>query len=297
MFGYKSQNIRKLKDIVYFVEKKTPLDADFEFFHEDELGVLLNRLVKAYDRLLKEQYAFAQAQEEAVMIKQEQIRNKVRLTHNINHELKTPISGIMGYLETIINNPQMSPQQQKEFIMKCYGQTQRLTQLLADLSVIANIDEANELIEKELLSLSDIVAEAVNEIEKESQEKGIKIENMMPQNLKMTGNKSLLQSIFHNLITNSLLYSSGSLITIKVLKETPDGYEISFSDNGVGIAEEHLDKIFERFYRVDKGRSRKLGGTGLGLSIVKNAVNIHGGTILARKTEGGGLEFVFTLSK
>ena len=116
--------------------------------------------------------------------------------------------------------------------------------------------------------------------------------------MNIVGNSSLLYSIFRNLTDNAIAYAGvGIQITINCFREDEKFYYFSFSDTGVGVSEEHLNRLFERFYRVDKGRSRKLGGTGLGLAIVKNAVLFHGGTIFAKNIPGGGLEFVFTLQK
>ena len=116
--------------------------------------------------------------------------------------------------------------------------------------------------------------------------------------MKVHGNMLMLYSIFRNLTDNAIAYAGPNVtITVKCVMETPEYYRFSFADNGVGVASEHLDHLFERFYRVDKGRSRKLGGTGLGLAIVKNAVILHGGMIFARIASTGGLEFIFTISK
>lgn len=296
-FRRKAYNISKLRDFIHLAEKNTPLDSSFEPFPNDELGSLLNRLVEVYNRFALQHSSLTTAQARAIQERQEQIRNKKQLTQNISHELKTPISSMQGYLETIINNPKMTPEQQMDFIRKCYEQSQRLSQLLHDLSVITRMDEASELIEKEPLSLSSIVADEVKENIAAAAEKGITITNEIPSGLSIIGNKSLLQSIFHNLLDNAITYSNGTSISIKLQDDSSTFYVISFADNGIGIANEHLPRIFERFYRIDKGRSRKLGGTGLGLSIVKNAILIHGGAIQARQNEGGGMEFVFSLAK
>jgi two-component system, OmpR family, sensor kinase len=298
IFGKKAKIISKLRDFVYLAEKNTPLDiASYEPFPDDELGRLLNRMVAVYNRYAKEQTFLTKAQERAIMEKQEQIRNKKQLTQNISHELKTPVSSIQGYLETIINNPKLSKQQIMDFVIKSHEQSKRLSLLLQDLSTITRMDEASEMIEKDDISLSEIIDEAVKSKTSEAQEKGIVIHNNTPEGLNMFGNESLIRSIFTNLLNNAIQYSRGTEITIVLQDKTNDFYVFSFSDNGVGIDEIHLSRIFERFYRIDKGRSRLLGGTGLGLSIVKNAILIHGGAIEARNHDGKGLEFVFSLAK
>ena len=114
----------------------------------------------------------------------------------------------------------------------------------------------------------------------------------------VSGNRSLLYSIFRNLIDNALAYAgTGTTIEINCYREDEQYFYFSFSDDGLGVEEKHLNKLFERFYRVDKGRSRKMGGTGLGLSIVKNAVLYHKGNISAKNNPNGGLSFLFTISK
>ena len=112
----------------------------------------------------------------------------------------------------------------------------------------------------------------------------------------MTGNPSLLETVFDNLIENSISYSGGNEIKIRLISDENEKVTIAFSDNGTGVPSEHLPRLFERFYRIDKGRSRSAGGTGLGLSIVKNAVLLHGGSITADNLKTGGLTFRITLS-
>ena len=160
------------------------------------------------------------------------------------------------------------------------------------------MDEAPELVEKEQVNLSKIVENILNEVALGLEEKHITVVNKLPSEVILTGSSSLLYSIFRNLTDNAIAYAGNDIqITINCFREDEKFYYFSFSDTGVGVPEEHLNRLFERFYRVDKGRSRKLGGTGLGLAIVKNAVLFHGGTIFAKNMPKGGLEFVFTLKK
>lgn len=214
---------------------------------------------------------------------EEQARLKRQLTQNIAHELKTPVSSIQGYLETIISNPNIPQENVRVFLERSYAQSNRLTFLLRDISVLTRMDEAPELVEKEQVNLSKIVENILNEVALGLEEKHITVVNKLPSEVILTGSSSLLYSIFRNLTDNAIAYAGNDIqITINCFREDEKFYYFSFSDTGVGVPEEHLNRLFERFYRVDKGRSRKLGGTGLGLAIVKNAVLFHGGTIFAK---------------
>lgn len=229
---------------------------------------------------------------------EEQARLKKQLTQNIAHELKTPVSSIQGYLETIVSNPKLPREKINAFLERSYAQSNRLAHLLRDISVLTRMEEAPNMIETETVNLSTMMQNILNEVTLELEEKRIKANNMLPKNLSIQGNSSLLYSIFRNLTDNAIAYAgTGITINIRCFREDERFYYFSFSDTGVGVGPEHLSRMFERFYRVDKGRSRKLGGTGLGLAIVKNAVILHGGTIFAKNNPGGGLEFIFTLSK
>ena len=229
---------------------------------------------------------------------EEQIQLKRQLTQNIAHELKTPVSSIQGYLETIVDNDNLPPEKMRLFLERCYAQSNRLTHLLRDISVLTRMDEAANLIDMEKVDLSVLVNNVVNEVASALEEKHITVINSLRPHIQLRGNYTLLYSIFNNLMDNAIAYAGTNIhINISCFREDENFYYFSFADTGVGVAPEHLNRLFERFYRVDKGRSRKLGGTGLGLAIVKNAVLIHGGTISAKNNPGGGLEFVFTLAK
>ena len=229
---------------------------------------------------------------------EEQARLKRQLTQNIAHELKTPVSSIQGYLETIISNPNIPQENVRVFLERSYAQSNRLTFLLRDISVLTRMDEAPELVEKEQVNLSKIVENILNEVALGLEEKHITVVNKLPSEVILTGSSSLLYSIFRNLTDNAIAYAGNDIqITINCFREDEKFYYFSFSDTGVGVPEEHLNRLFERFYRVDKGRSRKLGGTGLGLAIVKNAVLFHGGTIFAKNMPTVGQAFLLRNSQ
>lgn len=229
---------------------------------------------------------------------EEESRMKRQLTQNVAHELKTPVSSIQGYLETIINNPDIAVEKRQFFLERCYSQSSRLTGLLRDISVLNRLDEASDMFDLTEINIQKLIGEIQKECSKEMEEKKIEAEVILPGNPTIYGNYSLLYSIFRNLFDNAIAYAGEKVkITVNCYKEDPRFYYFSFSDSGVGIAEEHINRIFERFYRVDKGRSRKVGGTGLGLSIVKNGVNFHKGQISAKSSPGKGVTFFFTLKK
>ena len=249
------------------------------------LALLLHR----YARRMDERISREQAE------KENQLRRE--LTQNISHELKTPVASILGYTETILDDPQMNSETQRQFIQRTHAQAQRLTALLQDISTLNRMDYAAHQLTMERTDVSEIVSDIVKETAIAVEKRHMTVHNDLPEDIIIQGNPSLIYSIFRNLIDNAINYA-GEGTTIEIHAEpTTDVWKFLLSDNGVGIAPEHLSRIFERFYRIDKGRSRSLGGTGLGLAIVKNAVLLHGGSITVRPTDKGGLAFEFTLRK
>ena len=223
---------------------------------------------------------------------------KKQLAQNVSHELKTPISSILGFTETLINNPDMDYEKKLFFIERCHAQAVRLTNLLQDISMLNKLDESSDSFEMDEINISDIINGVAQDVSLALEEKNMHIEIDVPENTMMNGNTLQIYSIFRNLIDNSILHAGvGATIFIECYRTDLEYLYFSVADNGVGVDNKHLNKLFDRFYRVDKGRSRKLGGTGLGLSIVKNAVQFHQGRISAKNRRGGGLEFLFTLKK
>ena len=244
-------------------------------------------------------HRYARHMDERISREEAEKENRMRreLTQNIAHELKTPVSSILGYVDTILENPNIDPETRRQFVVRTKAQAERLTSLLQDISTLNRMDYAQDQLVREPVDITQIVKDIVQETRLAASEKQMTVHNRLPDGITAVGNYSLLYSIFRNLVDNAINYAGrGADIEIMAM-EKDDCWNFVFQDNGPGIPAEHLSRIFERFYRIDKGRSRLLGGTGLGLSIVKNAVQLHGGTISVHNVDGGGLCFEFSICK
>lgn len=244
-------------------------------------------------------YGYAKRMDQRINNEQAEKELEVRrqLTQNISHELKTPVASILGYMDTILENPDIAEEMRTQFITRSRVQAQRLTSLLQDLSLLNRLDYASDIFKKEPVNLSKTITEVIEATSCSLQQKGMELHFEQPEgkDIFILGDPSLLYSIFHNLIDNAIKYAGeGTCISLSAV-ETGDYWKFTLSDNGVGLPEEHLPRIFERFYRVDKGRSRQLGGTGLGLAIVKHAVQYHKGDISISLNGDRGLRFDFSL--
>jgi len=230
--------------------------------------------------------------------KQEKTRQmKQEMTGNIAHELRTPVTSIGGYLETVLAQS-LDREKERDFLSKAYNQTLVLSELIRDMGLITKIEEAPQSFQLETVSIKDLLQSLHSDLEISLKEKNILMEWNVSDNVIINGNSNLLYSVFRNLTDNAIRYAGSNIkIFINCYREDIDFYYFSYSDTGVGIDEQHLNRIFERFYRINEGRTRDSGGSGLGLSIVKNAVLFHKGTIVAKNRAGGGLEFVFKLPK
>ena len=259
---------------------------------DDELGDISHTITTLYWKLRHSE--------------EDKLRIKRQLTQNAAHELKTPTASIHGYLESILDNPDMPEEKKKHFLERCYAQSERMSKLLLDMGTLTKLDELDDknsqlVHERRRVDVLQVIHSALDDTALQLQDKGITPELHTPDHVEVWGDQSLLYSIFRNLIDNVIAYATGAThmrINCREIKlEGRHFYEFSVSDNGCGVAPQHLEHLFERFYRIDKGRSRKLGGTGLGLAIVKNAVTVHGGQVAAHPSPGGGLTVSFTLAR
>ncbi len=229
---------------------------------------------------------------------EKQKKMKQEMTSNIAHELRTPVSSIRGYLETLLSTKNITKEKQHYFIEKASAQIERLSELISDIAMLNKIEEASGLFEIEEVGIASIVNDVIENLHGRIEENNIKISHNIKNATKVRGNKMLIYSVFQNLMENALKYGGENItIFIDEYLETENNIFISFADNGVGIDPIHQSRIFERFYRIDKGRARNNGGTGLGLAIVKNAVLFHQGEISVKNRKGGGAEFLFSLAK
>ena len=271
-----SQSLERLERFAGKAEKGEPIFDD-EAFPDDELGSIAGHIVRLYVQRDRRHH-------EALRQEQEKVRIKKQLTNNINHELKTPVASMLVCLELLRDHPELPAHERERFMQRAVDAARRLNALLKDVAAITRMDEGAHMIEKEPLDLAAIIREVAADTRLRTT---MEVRVDIPDALPVAGNRRLLESVFRNLADNSIAYSGGSMLSISADAEG----NICVRDDGAGVPAEHLPHIFERFYRVDKGRSREAGGTGLGLSIVRNAVALHGGSITA--SHDGGLRFDF----
>ena len=221
---------------------------------------------------------------------------------NVSHELRTPLTAIKGYTETLEEEAYESPEDQKHFLRIIKRHTDRLINIVSDLLVLSEVESRDSLSKEnsandlEEINMNELIKSSVDALRSKAAEKGIDVSfESEEEAYKVKANRFLLEQMFINLIDNAVKYTPESgRVAIRV--SSHDSQILTeISDTGIGIPKEHLPRIFERFYRVDKTRSRNLGGTGLGLSIVKHIVIMHGGRIEVQSEEGKGSKFSVTL--
>ncbi len=292
-----SSMVSRLSDFAGKAERGERI-YDADAFSKDELGEISGNIIRLYARLQNTIAERDSHHEMAMREQQEKQRIKRELTNNLNHELKTPVAAINLCFETLLAHPDLEEGQRKDFLSRGHEHVHRLQHLLADVSAITRLEEGSEKIEKEPVDIALLVDDVIFDAQQQAKEKGVQVTAEIPAGTVVNGSYQMLESIFHNLVENACVYSGGTQVVIKL----ESGFDrdlllFSVEDDGEGVAEKHLSRLFERFYRVDKGRSRRAGGTGLGLAIVKHAVNFHGGQVKATIGSQGGLRLLFTLAK
>ncbi len=286
-----AKHIRYLRDFASGAARGEHISHALErALPDDELGEICHTITALYWQLRSSE--------------EDKTRLKRQLTQNAAHELKTPAAAIHGYLESILDHPEMPAAQRQHFLEQCFAQSERQCRLLRDMSTLMLLDTSHAAADvpphfcRERVDIAELIHALLEEVAPALSSKGLTPVLQMPAEITILGDRSLLYSLFRNIIDNTLAYAVGAdTLTLACTPQDDGTYAFTISDNGEGVAAEHLPHLFERFYRVDKGRSRKTGGTGLGLAIVKNVVLLHGGTIAATATDGGGLTIRFTLTR
>ncbi|MCK4309731.1 MAG: HAMP domain-containing protein, partial [Candidatus Atribacteria bacterium] len=217
---------------------------------------------------------------------------------NVSHELRTPLTSIQGFIETLKEGAINDPEKAQYFLAIIEKQSNRLNNLIEELLQLSKIESQEIAMNLQSIDLRDLIDRTISEFKKKIEQKDHKIKiNISPQLPLVKADPEQIEVVFRNLLDNAVKYTpDGGEIYILALEKAENIY-IEVADNGIGISAEHLSRLFERFYRANKDRSRKLGGTGLGLAIVKHIVQAHKGTIGVESKPGKGSKFFFTLPK
>ncbi|MDR2423507.1 MAG: hypothetical protein LBD59_02130 [Prevotellaceae bacterium] len=284
-----SKSIMHLREFARTVKTGETIPDNIDF-QDDELGEISREIRRIFENSEQNRRLFNLESD-----KNQKIRHE--LTSSISHELRTPVTALRGYLETLTEQ-NLPLEKQQQFLARSYSQVMRLSELINDISLITKMHEAPERFPKENINILQLLGEVITDLDKIIAENGSNIVLQISANKTVNGNYTLIYAIFRNLIENACRYAGkGVKIRINNYCEDRNFLHFSFADNGKGVEEQHLNRLFERFYRIDNGRGRDSGGSGLGLSIVKNAVLLHNGEIQVKNRPENGLEFVFTLKK
>jgi len=276
------RNIYALRDFSEAISSnQMPTDVDSLGFSNDELGDVSRKLLMLYREKLHAEY--------------EKIHHERLIGINIRHELNTPISIIKGYLDTILSDPDMSQELKQKFLVRAQQSTDRLVGLIRDVNMVMRLQENKATLDCEPINMHKIAVKLSEDINQGNAANGMRFDFYVPENCVVTGHQALLVNALLNLTYNAAKHSGGTRIYLRWLG-TEKGKEVfSFADNGVGVEEQHIGRLFDMFYRVDTGRSRKSGGSGLGLPLVNRSITAMGGSIKAQNAATGGLEFIIAL--
>ena len=217
---------------------------------------------------------------------------------NVSHELKTPIFNIQGYVQTLLDGGLNDDTINMKYLKRADKSVERMINIVEDLEVISRLETEQSELDIQIFDINKLVEEVFDQLEMRANEMNISLQlNNQSNSNKTLGDKDKIQQVFINLVSNSIKYGKKGGITIVRMLDMDDNILVEVADNGIGIDQISLSRLFERFYRVDKNRSREIGGTGLGLAIVKHILEGHNQTINVRSTKGVGSTFSFILEK
>jgi two-component system phosphate regulon sensor histidine kinase PhoR len=284
---------RKIKLIYKFIYQ-TKASKREEFYQNKVLPK--KNLEEVGEEVL--QWADQRKAEMDLLVKNEAFRKE--FLQNLAHEFKTPVFAVQGYLETLISGAMDNPEVSKKFLNNAYHNTERLINLISDLDEITKLESGKQQLHLQHFIIQDLVNEVFDALVIKTQTKNIKcsIKKGCEQPITVYADKEKIRQVIINFVDNAIKYGNqDGHVEASIYKTDKQNVLFEISDDGIGIGEEHLPRIFERFYRTDYGRSRNIGGTGLGLAICKHIIEAHGQLIHVRSTPGVGTTFGFTLSK
>jgi two-component system phosphate regulon sensor histidine kinase PhoR len=215
---------------------------------------------------------------------------------NVSHELRTPLSLIKGFVETLLEGAKNDPETSTRFLQTIEKHTDRLTYLIEDLLTISRLESGQVIMNLDTVHLHDEVQRVIDDLQSRAQEKSATVENLVPKQLTARADADRLQQVLFNLVENAIKYGQNDgHVTVGGEARSDGKVQLSVRDDGPGIPAESKERVFERFYRVDRARTRESGGTGLGLSIVKHIIQAHGGEVWLKSDLGHGTTFFLTL--
>lgn len=275
------KNVYALRNLAQAISTdQLPDDADTWEFSDDELGDVSRKLLTLY--------------RDKIHAEREKMHHERQIGMNVSHELNTPVGIIKGYLDTVLADDNMPDALKRKFLVRAQQNTDRLANLVSDVSMVMRLQEGGA-IDYGIINFRDMTAQIAEDIAQ-----GHIADNMtficdIPEDCLIKGHESLLTNALFNLIYNAAQYSGGTRISLLWKGENDGMHRFEFADNGCGVDDAHLDRLFDLFYRVDTGRARKNGGAGLGLPLVHRIITAMGGDITVENAPGGGLGFTFTL--
>ena len=279
------KEINEIKEIISSI-RQNKFESSTEIFLSKYLDKLENEIKQMFEKTKSDIEYLERLQ-----------KMRSQFLANVSHELRTPIFAIQGYIETLLNGALNDPKVNKHFLEKAEHHTVNLSNLLNDLIDISMIESGEMRMSYRYFDISDFIKNIVNEFSLIAEEKNIQIIFNPPNTgLQVFGDKERLRQVFVNLIQNAIKYTDGGNVEI-LLEEEKKSVNINVIDTGIGIPQEDIDRIFERFYTVDKARSKAVGGTGLGLAIVKHIIDAHSSKIIVGSVYGKGRRFSFKLNK
>ncbi len=241
--------------------------------------------------------SWAEAKRTEITELKERERFRREFIGNLAHELRTPIFSIQGYILTLLEGGLEDGKVNRNFLERASNGVDRLIRIVEDLDLITQLESGVMAMDLERMDLNAAVQEGILALEMKARERHVTLRNELDEEVLVRGDYDRLLQVFSNLFNNAVNYGSEGGWCVVRSFDVGDRVLVEVSDNGIGIAEEHLPRLFERFYRVGKSRARNEGGSGLGLAIVKHIVESHGGTITVKSAEGKGTTFGFTLPK